>query len=99
MRKFLFAATFFLIAVTAHADPFVRVAANDVTPIQPTDTAVEAARAPEATKAAEPAKIAEPAPIAEAKPAQISKPNRRAARRESDEHKARRIAAKYGVYW
>lgn len=31
---------------------------------------------------------------------QASRPNKtRAVRRESDEQKARRIAAKYGVYW
>jgi hypothetical protein len=99
MRKFLLAATVFLISVTAHADPSVRVAANDSPPVQPAETAVEPAKAPGPAKAAEPTKTAEPAPVAETKPAQISKPKQRAARRESEEHKARQIAAKYGVYW
>jgi hypothetical protein len=99
MRKFLLAATVLLISVAAHADPSVRVAENDPTPVQPAATAVEPAKAPESAKASEPTKAAEPAPVVETKPAQISKPKRRAARRESDEHKARRIAAKYGVYW
>ena len=35
----------------------------------------------------------------QASPKQASRSNIRIARRESDEQKARRIAAKYGVYW
>jgi hypothetical protein len=99
MRKFILAATILLISVTAHADPSVRIAENSPTPVQPAATAVEPAKAPEPAKASEPTKTAEPAPVVETKPAQISKLKRRVARRESDEHKARRIAAKYGVYW
>ena len=35
----------------------------------------------------------------QAAPKQASRPNTRTVRREGDEQKARRIAAKYGVYW
>ena len=87
MRKVLLAATVLLISVAAHADPAVRVAQNDPTPVQPAVTAVEPAKAPEPAKASEPTKTAEPAPVVETKPAQISKPKRRAARRESDSTK------------
>ena len=93
MRKFLLAATALLISVTAHADPSFQVAADDPPPAQPAETVAEPA------KASELAKVAEPASAAETKPVQNSKPKQRASRRESDEHKARRIAARYGVYW
>jgi hypothetical protein len=62
--------------------------------------AVESTKAVEPAKVvAEPAKTAEPTPAAEAKPAQPQKTKSRVARQESAEQKARRIAAKYGVYW
>jgi hypothetical protein len=111
MRKFLFAATVLMVSATAHADPSFQVAADDPPQTQPAVTATEPAKPTEPTQAAEPAKasdsakatespkVVEPAPAAETKPVQISKPKQRAASRESDEHKARRIAAKYGVYW
>jgi hypothetical protein len=87
MRKLL------VISVTAHADPSFQVAANDQPLAPPAETKTEPA------KDSEPAKAAEPAPAAETKPVLPSKPKQRAARRESDEQTARRIAAKYGVYW
>ena len=111
MRKFLLTAAVLLISVTAYADPSFRVAENDQPPAQPAETAAEPAKPTEPTQAVEPvkasesakatesAKAVEPAPAAETKPVQIQKPKQRAAIRESDEHKARRIAAKYGVYW
>jgi hypothetical protein len=79
-------------------------AAEPAKPTEPTQAAEPAkasdsAKATESAKAVEPAKGVEPAPAAETKPVQIQKPKQRAASRESDEHKARRIAAKYGVYW
>jgi hypothetical protein len=111
MRKLLFVTAVLLVSATAYADPSVQVAANDPPQAQPAETAVEPAKAiepakaaepakaVEPAKAAEPAKAVEPAPVAETKPVQASKAAQRAKRRESDEHKARRIAAKYGVYW
>jgi hypothetical protein len=92
MRKLLLTATVLLMSATAHADPSFRVAADDPAP------AAAAASAAEPAKAIEPATAAEPAPVAET-PVQIAKPKQHVERRESDEHKARRIAAKYGIYW
>jgi len=97
MRKLLLTATILLMSATAHADPSFRVAADDTA--TPAVTAAEPAKASEPAKIAEPAKAVEPAPVAEAKPVAVAKPKPRAEPRESDEHKARRIAAKYGVYW
>jgi hypothetical protein len=111
MRKILFAAAALMISATAHADPSFRVAADDPPQTQPAVTAtepakpseptqvVEPAKASDSAKATESAKTAQPVPATETKPVQILKPKQRAASRESDEHKARRIAAKYGVYW
>jgi hypothetical protein len=105
MRKLLLATTILVVSVTAHADPVYLIAADETPATQPAATAAETAKAPEPAKATEPANIAEPektaepAPVAETKPVQVQKPKPRVARRESDEHKARRIAAKFGVYW
>jgi hypothetical protein len=105
MRKLLLASTILLISVTAHADPSFRVAADDTPQAQPAVTAAEPAKATESTQAVEPVKVtepakaAEPARVVETKPVQSSKPKQRTASRESYEHKARRIAAEYGVYW
>jgi outer membrane biosynthesis protein TonB len=99
MRKLLLTATVLLMSVTAHADPSFQVAADDPAPVTPAVTAAEPAKPAEPAKVAEPAKAAEPAPVAEAKPVPVAKPKPRAEPRESDEHKARRIAAKYGIYW
>jgi hypothetical protein len=104
MRKILLAVAVLMISETAHADPSFRVAADDPPQTQPAVTAAEPAKPTEPTQTVEPAKAtgsekaAEPATVVETKPVQPSKP-KRAASRESDEHKARRIAAKYGVYW
>jgi hypothetical protein len=78
-------------------------------------TASEPAKATESTKASETesdkaaaklakaspelSKTADPAPVAEGKPVQTPKAKPHVARQESAEQKARRIAAKYGVYW
>jgi hypothetical protein len=99
MREILLAATIALISVAAHADPSFQVAQSDLPQAPSAGSAVEPAKVPEPTKATEPAKATEPPPVADTKPVQPLKPKRRAAHRESDEHKARRIAAKYGVYW
>jgi hypothetical protein len=104
MRKYPLAAIVLMVSSAAYADPSFQVAADDPPRAQPGVTIAEPAKAAERTQAiepttAEPAKAAEPAPVVETKPVQISKPKQRAAGRESDEHKARRIAEKFGVYW
>jgi len=105
MRKLLLTATVLLMSATAHADPSFRVAADDPAPAAPAVTAAEPAKPTEPAKVAEPVKVAEPtkaaepAPVAETKPVPVAKPKQRTEPRESDEHKARRIAAKYGIYW
>ena len=106
MRKLLLAAAVLLVSATAYAaDPSVQLAANDPPQAQPAETAAEPVKVAEPAKPVEPAKVAEPAkadepaPVAQTTPVQVSKPKQHAKRRESDEHKARRIAAKYGVYW
>jgi hypothetical protein len=104
MRKYLLAAAVLMVAATAHADPTFQVATDDPPQAQPAVSAAEPAKATEPTQAiepakAEPAKAAEPAPVVETKPVQSSKPKPRAASRESAEHKARRIAAQFGIYW
>jgi hypothetical protein len=99
MRKLLLAAAILMVSVTANADPSFQVAADDPPQNQPAVTAAEPAKPSEPTQVVEPAKAAEATPVVETKPVQISKPKQRAANRESDEHKARRIAAKFGVYW
>jgi outer membrane biosynthesis protein TonB len=72
-------------------------------PAEPTQAvapkSAEPTKAVEPMKTAEPTKPAEPAAVAETKPAQTQKAKPRSSRRESDEEKARRIAAKFGIYW
>jgi hypothetical protein len=98
MRKLVLITALLLASASAHAGPSrsLVLAAAD-TPAA-TDTAAPAPlppAAPAATDAPKPAAAAEPAKPAATKPAR-----RTAARRlESDEAKARRIAARYGVYW
>lgn len=99
MRKLLFVVAVLTISATAHAGPSFQVAENDEPPAPSTITAAEPAKPTAPTAAVAPAKAAEPAPVAESKPVQTQKAKPRVSRRESDEHKARRIAAKFGVYW
>jgi outer membrane biosynthesis protein TonB len=73
--------------------PAIQPKAVETKTVEPTK-AIEPARAAE-QKPAQPA----PAPVAETKPIHTPKANSRVSRRETDEQKARRIAAKYGVYW
>lgn len=111
MRKFLVVASILMISAAAHAAP-VQLAQNETPQAQPAPapdaTAAPApaapaapAPAPAAAATPEPATpAAEPAKAADAKPVEAKKPKQHAkVARESAEHKARRIAAKYGVYW
>jgi hypothetical protein len=86
MRNFILIASFLLVSVTAHAETRgLIVASNDgAAKIEP---APPAAPITQTTQAA-PADAAKPV-----KPPVAAKP------RETDEHKARRIAARYGIFW
>jgi hypothetical protein len=99
MRKLLLAAAILLVSATAYADDQAPITGNDAPKVPAVGTTAEPAKALEPAKDAEPATTAKPAPVVETAPVQVSKPKQHAKRRESDEHKARRIAAKYGVSW
>jgi outer membrane biosynthesis protein TonB len=94
MRKLLLAATMALGCGAAHAETLTQAAPPAAEPAQ-------AAPAPQAAPAAVPAPQAAAPETAPAPAAKPSKPARKqqVRRRESDEAKARRIAAKYGVSW
>ena len=90
MRKILLAAAMALACGTAHAQGgTVQIAQATSTP----EAAAPAQAAP-APQAAAPEAATAPA----AQPSRPAK-KRQARRRETDEAKARRIAAKYGVSW
>jgi hypothetical protein len=85
--------------------PVVAKPAETTTPTAPASTvaAPAATPAPAAAATTTAAKPAEAKP-ADAKPAQVASETKPAKKRvvrkrETDEQKARRIAAKYGVYW
>jgi len=90
MRKFLLVATLALGCGPVHAETLTQAAPPAAEPAQAAPAAPAAAPAPQAA-----APDATPAPTAKPKPAK----KQQARRRESDEEKARRIAAKYGVSW
>jgi hypothetical protein len=101
MRKLLLISALLLASASAQAEPNLGpvLAAND-TPAPVADTA---APAPAANTAQPQAPVTQPdqsKPQASdsAKP-HASKAHAQVRRHESDEAKARRIAAKYGVYW
>jgi hypothetical protein len=107
MRKILLVAAATLAAVcqAAYAQDLSSAQFAQATPTAPAAPAAEpapAAPAPQAAPAAQPAPSAQAAPDA-APTAKASKPaKKRIAKRrswESDEAKARSIAAKYGVSW
>jgi hypothetical protein len=94
MRKILLAAAMALACGTAHAqDGTVQIAQATSTPEAAAAQATPAQAAP-APQAAAPEAATPPA----AQPSRPAK-KRQARRRETDEAKARRIAAKYGVSW
>jgi hypothetical protein len=102
MRKLVLITALLLASASAHAGQSrdLILAAND-TPAA-TDTAAPAAPVP-ATTAAPAATSDAPKPQADAAPAKpaAAKPVKRASAHgyQSDEAKARSIAARYGVYW
>ncbi len=109
MRKLILISAFALASVSAQAgDRSLILAANDTPAATTTSPATTAAPA-EATPSSEATPPAEAKPEAaaadaakpEATKKQASKPQRTHVRHtyEGDEAKARRIAARYGVYW
>jgi hypothetical protein len=86
MRRFLLVAALAFGCGAVHAETLTQAAPPAAEPAQ----AAPAAPAPQAA-----APDAAPAPAAKPKPAK----KQQVRRRESDEEKARRIAAKYGVSW
>jgi|SRR4051812_35498997 hypothetical protein len=106
MRKLILISVFVLASISAQAgDRGLILAAND-TPAAATTTAPAATSVPaEAKPAAAKSAAAKPAETAAAEPEttkkQASRPRKIHARHayEGDEAKARRIAARYGVYW
>lgn len=113
MRKLILISAFALVSVSAHAGETrgPKLAANDTptyTEVAPPAPPAPPAVAPAPAAATTPAPVAAttpaatpaapaPAPVASTTPAQKSP--KKAQAHESNEHKARRIAAKYGVYW
>jgi hypothetical protein len=96
MRKIiLFTACAFIVG-SAHAqgtDPSTPAA-----PVTPAASAPKAESAPAPTTASPQATASQATPTAGTSP--VAKPvKKRLAKHETGEHKARRIAAKYGVYW
>jgi hypothetical protein len=95
MRKILLVAMMTVACEAAHAQGMSNFHLAQATSAAPAP-AEQAAPAAPAPLAAAPDATAQPAPAAApSKPAK----KRQARRRETDEEKARRIAAKYGVSW
>ena len=96
MRKLVLIAALLLASASVHAGESrgLVLAANDTPAATDTAAPLPPAAPAAATDAPKPQVDAGPAKPAAAKPAKRS-----TAHRESDEAKARRIAARYGVYW
>jgi hypothetical protein len=90
MRKILLVAILAAVCGAAHAQGMSNFQVAQATAPDP----AQAAPAAPAPQAAAPDAVAQPT----ARPAKPTK-KRQARRRETDEEKARRIAAKYGVSW
>jgi hypothetical protein len=107
MRKIvLFAAMVSLVGIVHAQSPAAPTADSPAqSPAAPTaDSVAPIASEPKAEPAPVPAAASPQAPDSQASPAPVAnraaKPSKKhLAKHETDEHKARRIAAKYGVYW
>jgi len=102
MRKLILISAFALASmaasVSAQADDRNLILAANDTPAATSTTTPAATTAPAEAKSEVKSEAATETAKPEAKK-QASKPQKTQARRETDEQKARRIAAKYGVYW
>ena len=99
MRKLVLITALLLASASAHAgDSRGLVLAANEAPAA-TETAAPAAPLPPAASAATTDAPKPQADAAPAKPAAAKPAKRASGRHEGDEAKARRIAARYGVYW
>jgi predicted lipid-binding transport protein (Tim44 family) len=106
MRKIVLFAAMVSLVGSVHAQspaaptadsPAQSPAASTADSVAPSASEPKAEPAPAPTIASPQAPVAQTTPAPAAKNAKPSK--KRLAKHETDEHKARRIAAKYGVYW
>jgi hypothetical protein len=95
MRKIVIFAAMVSLVASVHAQSPTAPAADSVAPIA-SEPKAEPALAPIVASPQAPVSQTTPAPVAQTAPKPRKK---RLAKRETAEHKARRIAAKYGVYW
>ncbi len=109
MRKLILVSAFVLASVSVQAveaRELILVASDSQAAAAPVPAASTPAAAPAATQASVAATATPAAPTAAAGTAtpqasrkQVSRPQQPQLRRESDEQKARRIAARYGISW
>lgn len=89
---------------SAAVAPTTPVAAPAPAPAAASAAATTAPAAPAATAQAAPTQASQPATVSRLQPSRVQKPQTQVqapvlTRRQVDEQKARRIAARYGVYW
>lgn len=94
MRKIVIFAAMVSLVASVHAQSSTAPTADSVAPIASEPKADPAPGPPVASPQAPSQTTPVPVVPTAAKPSK-----KRLARHETDEHKARRIAAKYGVYW
>ena len=113
MRKLILISAFVLAAASVQAVEAreLILAASDssaaaapATPAAAPAAATSAPAAPAATAPAAPTQASQPATVSRPQPSRVQKPQSQVqapvlTRRQIDEQKARRIAARYGVYW
>jgi hypothetical protein len=102
VRKIVLIGAMVLLVGSAHAQA---TKSPETAPATPPVSESQSAPAPEVSAPATPAPAAAQGPATQAQPAVAAPPTpkpskkRQARRYESDEQKARRIAAKYGISW
>ena len=106
MRKLILISAFVSASILASVSAQAGESRNLILAANEESKSVETSKSLETSKSVEtskPVESTQPSDEATAKPQaspkQASRSKTRAARRESDEQKARRIAARYGVYW
>jgi hypothetical protein len=96
MKKIVFLAAMALLVVNAHAQDANAPTATPSAPTAASEPKAESAPVPTAAPPQASVSQETPAPVAP----EAAKPRKqRVVKHETNEHKARRIAAKYGVYW
>jgi hypothetical protein len=98
MRHLILIAAALLVSASAHAEEtrgLIKIASSDAIQQSQPATAAKPAAAAEAGKSEAPQADAAEEKAPAAKPAK----QQTVRKRETDEQKARRIAARYGIYW